>query len=97
MVSPQCEQICLRQLYFYVTISNPNGVYPCSQSGLVLEPSLAGLTTPPSPPPRSIRGALKRLLHTFFGHPGSQVYWGTASEGATCACGIHWTIADMQM
>lgn len=30
-----------------------------------------------------------KLLHAVNGHPESNVYWGTISEGATCACGAH--------
>lgn len=58
---------------------------------------MAGLKTPPPPPDNPLKGAVLRFLHAFTGHPRSQTYWGEVSEGATCACGAHWTIADMQM
>lgn len=40
---------------------------------------------------------VKRAVHAVTGHPRSDVYWGDAIEGATCACGAHWTNADMRV
>ncbi len=56
------------------------------------------LDNPPSRPTGTpIRSAMLRLQHALTGHPKIMVYYGSATEGATCKCGTHWGPADMHV
>ena len=55
---------------------------------------MARLIKPPVPPTNRLKRVALQLVHAVLGHPAHMVFWGTAEEGATCACGARWTRAD---
>lgn len=38
---------------------------------------------------------MKRIWHEIVGHPGKEIEWGNAEQGAKCSCGTTFHLWDL--